>query len=489
MMDAKKARLIDIVGLDGVVDDPGIGESFSLDRYLVPSERPSLMVKPGSAEEVQKIVLWANETATPLVPVSSGGPHFRGDTLPTAPGSVLVNLGGLKRILQIDRRNRLALIEPGVTYSQLQPELQKEGLRIIMPLLPRSNKSVIASLLEREPVMSPRFQWNLAEPLRSLEIVWGNGDRFYSGSGTFRGEKSEDWEQGLVPVQGPGPGQLDFYKLVSAAQGSMGIVTWASVKCEVYPETRKLFLVPAERIEDVVDLTYRLLKFRFGDELFLVNNTCLAYILAQGAEEATSLRDRLPPWTVVVGITGGHILSKERVQAREDDIRDIAQEFNLTLASGVPGCRGDELLELILNPSAEPYWKLRYKGGSQEIFFLTTLDRTPGFVATMWAAAAKQQYPAPDIGVYIQPAHQGVSCHCEFILPFDRDSTAEVLRTEVLFRDASKLLFEQKAFFSRPYGIWADMVYHADERTRMVTQKVGEIFDPNQVMNPGKLCF
>ena len=41
-----------------------------------------------------------------------------------------------------------------------------------------------------------------------------------------------------------GPGQLDFYKSVSAAQGSMGIVTWASVKCEVYPQARKLFLFP-----------------------------------------------------------------------------------------------------------------------------------------------------------------------------------------------------------------------------------------------------
>jgi hypothetical protein len=88
-----------------------------------------------------------------------------------------------------------------------------------MPLLPRGNKSVLTSLLEREPVMSPKYQWNFLDPLRSLEIVWGNGEKLWSGSGVFRGEKEEDWELGLAPVQGPGPGQLDFYKLVSAAQG------------------------------------------------------------------------------------------------------------------------------------------------------------------------------------------------------------------------------------------------------------------------------
>jgi FAD/FMN-containing dehydrogenase len=488
-MDAQRARLAEIVGPDAVVDDPGLGESFSLDRYWLPAIRPSMKVKPRSVDEVQKIVLWANETGTPLVPVSSGAPHLRGSTLPTAPGSVMVDLSEMRRVLKVDRRNRLALIEPGVTYSQLQPELQKKGLRMVMPLLPRANKSVLASLLDREPVMSPRYQWNLLEPLRSLEIVWGNGDKFYSGSGTFRGETEEDWQQGLVPVQGPGPGQLDFYKFVSAAQGTMGIVTWASVKCEVYPEYRKLFFVPAERLEGLIDLAYQLLRFRFGDELFVLNNAYLAYILAGDAEGVASLKDRLPPWTVVVGITGGHILPRERVKAREDDIRDIAQQFDLTLVPAVGDHGSAELVELILNPSSGPYWKVRYRGSAQDLFFLTTLDRTPGYVVAMQAAAEEHEYPIAEMGVYIQPVHQGVGCHCEFMLPFDRARQAEVARTGALFRDASQRLFKQKAFFSRPYGIWADMVYNADARTLIATQKVKEIFDPNYVMNPGKLCF
>ena len=140
------------------------------------------------------IVLWANETQTPLVPVSSGAPHYRGATYPAVPEAVLVDLSGMKQILRIDRRNRLALIEPGVTYTELRPALQAEGLRMIAPLLPRLNKSVIASLLEREPAMSPRYQWNWAEPLRSLEIIWGNGDKFYSGSEILRGRKGTSWQ-------------------------------------------------------------------------------------------------------------------------------------------------------------------------------------------------------------------------------------------------------------------------------------------------------
>jgi len=464
-------------------------DSSSVDHNRIKPVTPCFTVKPKNVEAVQKIVIWANETRTPLVPISSGGPHFRSDTDPTAAEAVSVDLSGMKQILKIDRRNRLALIEPGVTYAELQPALQDQGLRIVAPLLPRKNKSVITSLLEREPVMSPKVQWNLLEPLRSLEIVWGNGDKFYTGSGTFRGEKDEDWQAGLVPVLGPGPGQLDFYKLISAAQGSMGIVTWASVKCEVYPQARKLYFIPAEKLEDLIDFTYKLLKFRFGDELFIVNNTSMANILASRGAEIQALKNVLPAWTVIVGISGGHILAEEKLAAQEADIHEIAQQHGLPMLPALQGIHGDEMLDIILRPSPEPYWKLRYKGGSQEIFFLTTLDKTPGFVTTMFSVARQKQVPVQDIGVYLQPVHQGVGCHCEFILPFDRAIPAEVQNSLELFREASHTLFRQGAYFSRPYGIWADMVYHADARTRVVTQKIKDIFDPRHVMNPGKLCF
>ena len=50
----------------------------------------------------------------------------------------------------------------------------------------------------------------------------------------------------------------------------------------------------------------------------------------------------------------------------------------------------------------------------------------------MVSVASEHRYPAPDIGVYIQPVHQGVACHCEFILPFDRKKRAEMLRIKNL---------------------------------------------------------
>jgi hypothetical protein len=104
-----------------------------------------------------------------------------------------------------------------------------------MPLLPRANKSALTSLLEREPVMSPKYQWNLLEPLRSLEIVWGNGDEFWSGSGVHRGE-------------GPGPSMKGVAKGFLGAKGAMGVFTKCAIKLFAWPRLSTLLvegIIPA----------------------------------------------------------------------------------------------------------------------------------------------------------------------------------------------------------------------------------------------------
>ncbi|HEY86445.1 MAG TPA: FAD-binding oxidoreductase [Dehalococcoidia bacterium] len=488
-MGEKKEELIKIVGDNNVLDDPETLDSYSSDYSFVPSRKPWFVVKARNADEVQRIVEWANRTVTPLVPVSSGPPHFRGDTVPSEGGAVIVDLSEMKRIITIDGKNRMTIVEPGVTYSQLQPELAKEGLRLSMPLLPRRNKSVAASLIEREPTLIPKYRWLSADPLRCLEIVWGNGDKMMTGeAGNFASIEAA-WKRYFALLNPRGPAQVDYYRLVQAAQGTMGIVTWTALRCEKLPKVQKLFLVPAKRLDELLDFAYRLLRFRFGDEFLFLNSFNLACILGEVADVIKALRDELPRWVLILSLSGRDILPEEKVEFLEKDIADIAQQFGLRLISSVPGASSGRVLEAILNPSKEPYWKLGYKGGCQDIFFLTTLNRTPEFVRTMYSVAEAQGYPASDIGIYIQPVHQGASCHCEFSLPYDRSGQVEVTKMQGLFTEASEQLLKEGAFFSRPYGFWADMAYNKDTQTTMVLKKVKDIFDPNHVMNAGKLCF
>lgn len=76
--------------------------------------------------------------------------------------------------------------------------------------------------------------------MRCLEIVWGDGQRMTTGEAGALGTLEEEWAKKLAQVNPAGPGQTDFYKFTSAAQGSMGIVTWASIKCELLPQIHRL---------------------------------------------------------------------------------------------------------------------------------------------------------------------------------------------------------------------------------------------------------
>jgi FAD/FMN-containing dehydrogenase len=280
-----------------------------------------------------------------------------------------------------------------------------------------------------------------------------------------------------------GPNQTNFYQLVSGAQGTMGIVTWASLKCEILPPLHKLFFVPSEKLDNLLDFTYKLLRFRLGDELLLLNSTDLANVFNIPAGE------KLPPWVIILGIAGRSILPEEKVESQEKDITEIAGQFGLSLVPAIPGLSSRQALEVLLAPSRDPYWKFGRKSGCQDIFFLTTLEKTPEFVKTLYSVAQTQGYPVADIGIYLQPQHQGASCHCEFNLPYNPDDRKEVAGMQALFKFASQELLKQGAFFSRPYGIWADMAFGRDPQMTNTVKKIKGIFDPKGILNPGKLCF
>lgn len=487
-MDSLKEKLIEIVGRDRVSDDSETLGHFSKDRSFAVPMMPNLVVKVKNAGEVQKIVKLANETKTPLVPVSSGAPHYKGDTVPCVPEAIIVDLSGMKKIININRQQRIAVVEPGVTYGELQKALAEEGMTLSVPLRPKPGKSVVASVLDIEPRLNSLHQWNFIDPLRCTEVVWGDGNKMFTGeAGGGAPDLQKQWDAEKWQVSGTGPMMLDFYRLLTGSQGTMGIVTWASLKCEVNTKVHKLYLVPAKRAEDLNDFVYKVLRLRFSNELLMMNGSCLAYLLGESAGQVRELMGELPRWAALVGIAGRDLLPEERVEAQEQDIAEIAQQCGLKMAPSVPGARGGQVLEKVMNPSGEKYWKETYKGTFQDIFFTTTLDRTPGFIEKMHLLAEEAGYPSQDIGVYIQPQNMGTCYHCEFTLPYDAENKNEREKVEKLFVKASEEFSAMGAYYLRPHGIWSGLQLNKDAQSASLLKKIKGIFDPNNIMNTGKL--
>jgi hypothetical protein len=145
-------------------------------------------------------------------------------------------------------------------------------------LLPRPAKPVIASQLEREPVIIPKYQYDYPDPLLTLEIVYGTSDDFSTGSASGPGPLENLKADKLNPW---GPGSIDFARFVSTAQGTMAIVTWAVSKLEIQPSLQKLYFVPFEDVETLTRLIHQLLNYRVLDECLILNKVNLATILAE----------------------------------------------------------------------------------------------------------------------------------------------------------------------------------------------------------------
>jgi FAD/FMN-containing dehydrogenase len=486
----EKAKLKKIVGAGNLIEEAATLAAHSRDISFVNAIKPRYVARPKTKQAIQELVKLANETRTPLVPVSSGPPHFRGDTVPGIGGAIIVDLNGMKKIINVDRARRVAMVEPGVTFGELIPAAEKQGIRLNMPLLPRHSKTIVGSVLEREPVIMPKYQWDISDPLACIEVIFGNGDDFRTGQAAGPGTIEEQWKVGGIQKAPYGPGTASWHRIIQGAQGTMGIVTWASLRCELLPSLEEPFLVNSDRIDKLLEMASWLIRLRMVNECFILNNVNLAAILARKWPwDYQNIKAGLPAWTLFYVVAGYEYLPEERVSSNIKNITDITQRLGVEAVKSAGGISANELLKVVQKPCAEPYWKLRYKGASEDIFFLTINDKVEGLIGTMNDLVAKAGYPASDLGAYIQPIVQGTGCHCEFILFYDQQNPGEVNRAKELSASGVKALMGRGAFFSRPYGENARTILNRDAASIAVLNKIKTMLDPNNVMNPGKVCF
>ncbi|MCP4751845.1 MAG: FAD-binding oxidoreductase [Proteobacteria bacterium] len=475
--------------LDGIVGGPQVlsGEEHTgaFARAGVGSgETPHFIVRPQNTKQVEQLIDLAKQCRLNLVPASSGPPHMKGGTLLDAPG-VVVDLSGMNNIVLMDRRNKVALVEPGVTYAALQEEADKHNLKVLMPLLPKAGKSVLASYLENDPILIPKYHWDMSDPLLCTEVIFGNGRFYRTGSAGGPGSIKQKIDANVMFKNPLGPGQTDLMKIVQGSQGTMGIVTWASVKLEVKPSIHRMYFAVDGKLERLVDFSYRVLKPKLADEFFIVNRQAFAAMTGRNPDEAKSDE----AYIAAYGVSGYDVCPEERVAYQEEDIAKTAQQTGVAVANTCMGITGSKLSRIVARPSGEPYYKDALKGASATIHFLSTMDKSEGFIKVMSDAVSAHGYPASEIGVYIQPILFGRACHIEFSLYYNPQDDPSAAAMEKMHTSASRALADAGAFYSRPYGCWSDLAYSRCADTVTALKRVKQIFDPDHVLNQGKLVF
>lgn len=145
-------------------------------------------VAPASVEEVQAIVKVANKYKLPLWPVSTGKNLAYGGAAPLVPGTVVLDLKRMNRIIEVNEELAYVIVEPGVSFFDLYRYFQEKGHKLWMSVPGPGWGSVIGNGLERGigyGYFSDHFVSSAG-----LEIVLPNGELLRSGMGAMSNNSS-----------------------------------------------------------------------------------------------------------------------------------------------------------------------------------------------------------------------------------------------------------------------------------------------------------
>ncbi|MDR6999892.1 glycolate oxidase subunit GlcD [Neobacillus niacini] len=225
-----KKKLIEIVGVENYDDSEAGRLVYSYDATPQFQSIPDGVISPCNTKQVSDIVKVCNEHKVAIVPRGSGTNLCAG-TCPTEGGLVLL-FRHMNRILEIDEENLTVTVQPGVITLDMINEVEAKGL--FYPPDPSSMKiSTIGGNINENSGGLRGLKYGVTRDyVIALEIVLANGDIIRTG-----GKLAKD-------VAG-----YDLTRLFVGSEGTLGIITEATLKLIPMPETKETMLALYQDIE------------------------------------------------------------------------------------------------------------------------------------------------------------------------------------------------------------------------------------------------
>ncbi|RIW34238.1 glycolate oxidase subunit GlcD [Bacillus salacetis] len=225
-----KEKLIAIVGKENYQDSNASKLVYSFDATPQFQSMPDAIVSPGNTSEISQILKLCNQYRIPIVPRGSGT-NLSAGTTPLEGGIVLL-FKRLINILEIDEENLTITTQPGVNTQHLIEAVQEKGL--FYPPDPSSMKiSQIGGNINENSGGLRGLKYGVTRDyVLGLEVVLPNGDIIRTG-----GKLAKD-------VAG-----YDLTRLFVGSEGTLGVITEATLKLLPMPETKKTILALYEDLD------------------------------------------------------------------------------------------------------------------------------------------------------------------------------------------------------------------------------------------------
>ena len=456
MSDEALHALTAIVGADHLRTDAASLEAYGVDA-LGQGHPPDLVVLPATTAEIASIARYCNKQRMPLV-VRGAGTGFTGGAVPTR-GGVVMSMERMNRILEIDETNLLAIVEPNVITADLQRAVEKVGL--FYPPDPASLEMSSIGGNVAECAGGPRaFKYGTTKRyVLALEAVLPTGDIVATGSKAVKNVVGYDLTQLLV-----------------GSEGTLAIITKVTLRLIPKPPARATLLALFADIRGAVDAVSALIQRRVVP----------AALELVDADSLSAIRDHLQQDVVPAGTGAVLILECDGMQAAVDEDIDRTAE----------ACRDAGAMRVSLaadEADRDRLWNVRrLLSGALKATGLLKINhdvvvprgRVPDLFAVIEELRETHQLRIAAFG------HAGDG-NIHVNLMVDRRDVQQRARA----KDAERALFEQvvalEGSISGEHGIgFAKAPYIGLELSPeeiALMKRVKMAFDPNGILNPGKI--
>jgi glycolate oxidase len=456
LSDAFLRAVRDIVGVAQIRQDASDLQKYGADALLQPSP-PDVVVIPANTQEISRIAALCNEHRVPLV-VRGAGTGYTGGAVPTA-GGVVLSMERLNRILEIDQPNLLAVVEPNVITGDLQRAVEEVGL--FYPPDPASLEQSSIGGNVAECAGGPRaFKYGVTKRyVLALEAVLPTGEVIHTGSKAVKNVVGYDLTQLLV-----------------GSEGTLAIITKITLRLVPKPPTRATLVAAFETIEDAVNAVTALIERRVVPAAIeLIDDDSL-----RAAEQYTG-EPVAPPGAhamLIIEADGAAAAVEEEI----DQVIDACETANALRLR-----RADDEAARAQVWSVRRHISLALRAtGLLKINHDVVVPR--GRVPQLFEVVGRL---AREFNLRVASFGHAGDGNIHVNLMVDRDNPDELARA----KQAERLLFEQvvalEGSISGEHGIgYAKKAYVGIELSPDVialSKRLKAAFDPNNILNPGKI--
>jgi glycolate oxidase len=233
-----KKVLSQIVGEEDFTTDPFHLRAYSYDATRERYE-PEGVIFPANEEEISKVLEYCNRRKIPVIPRGAGS-GFTGGALPVAGGIVMAVEKYMNQILEIDEKDMVAVVQPGVINSQLQREVEKRGLFYPPDPASMDYSTIGGNVAENAGGMRAAKYGLTKDYVMALRAVLPTGEVIRAGKRTIKD---------VAGYNLPG--------ILIASEGTLAVITQITLKLLPKPRLKKTYIGIFPSVTEAMGAVYR----------------------------------------------------------------------------------------------------------------------------------------------------------------------------------------------------------------------------------------